>query len=136
MLLLLEVNQFLTLMQWLCRTSYICTKVCFFVFSDCLPHFLAFQASYGVEDPQFAITQIAQTTMRSELGDCRMPVSDCLKILYDMDISVNMLYARIVILKLLQSVQVIMQWISMFKCHSHINQNVRLAFIMVLNFVS
>ncbi|XP_057307087.1 stomatin-like protein stl-1 isoform X2 [Hydractinia symbiolongicarpus] len=27
-----------------------------------------FQASYGVEDPQFAITQLAQTTMRSELG--------------------------------------------------------------------
>jgi len=25
-------------------------------------------ASYGVEDPQFAITQLAQTTMRSELG--------------------------------------------------------------------
>eukprot|EP00794_Sanderia_malayensis_P009598 gene9598-10585_t len=27
-----------------------------------------YKASYGVEDPQFAITQIAQTTMRSELG--------------------------------------------------------------------
>lgn len=27
-----------------------------------------FQASYGVEDPEFAITQLAQTTMRSELG--------------------------------------------------------------------
>jgi len=27
-----------------------------------------YQASYGVEDPQFAITQLAQTTMRSELG--------------------------------------------------------------------
>jgi len=27
-----------------------------------------YAASYGVEDPQFAITQIAQTTMRSELG--------------------------------------------------------------------
>lgn len=25
-------------------------------------------ASYGVEDPEFAITQLAQTTMRSELG--------------------------------------------------------------------
>merc|ERR1719228_3216535 len=27
-----------------------------------------FKASYGVEDPEFAITQLAQTTMRSELG--------------------------------------------------------------------
>eukprot|EP00112_Aurelia_sp_Birch-Aquarium-sp1_P001705 Seg1186.3 transcript_id=Seg1186.3/GoldUCD/mRNA.D3Y31 product="Stomatin-like protein 2 mitochondrial" protein_id=Seg1186.3/GoldUCD/D3Y31 len=27
-----------------------------------------YKASYGVEDPQFAIVQIAQTTMRSELG--------------------------------------------------------------------
>lgn len=27
-----------------------------------------FSASYGVEDPEFAITQLAQTTMRSELG--------------------------------------------------------------------
>ena len=27
-----------------------------------------FYASYGVEDPQYAITQLAQTTMRSELG--------------------------------------------------------------------
>lgn len=25
-------------------------------------------ASYGVEDPEFAIIQLAQTTMRSELG--------------------------------------------------------------------
>lgn len=29
---------------------------------------LLFSASYGVEDPEFAITQLAQTTMRSELG--------------------------------------------------------------------
>lgn len=29
---------------------------------------LLFQASYGVQDPEFAITQLAQTTMRSELG--------------------------------------------------------------------
>lgn len=28
----------------------------------------SYQASYGIEDPQFAITQLAQTTMRSELG--------------------------------------------------------------------
>ena len=28
----------------------------------------AYKTSYGVEDPQFAITQLAQTTMRSELG--------------------------------------------------------------------
>uniref|UniRef100_A0AC11ANE7 Stomatin like 2 n=1 Tax=Ovis aries TaxID=9940 RepID=A0AC11ANE7_SHEEP len=27
-----------------------------------------FQASYGVEDPEYAVTQLAQTTMRSELG--------------------------------------------------------------------
>lgn len=30
----------------------------------CLFH----QASYGVEDPEYAVTQLAQTTMRSELG--------------------------------------------------------------------
>lgn len=28
----------------------------------------AYKASYGVEDPEFAVTQLAQTTMRSELG--------------------------------------------------------------------
>ena len=28
----------------------------------------AIQASYGIEDPEFAITQLAQTTMRSEIG--------------------------------------------------------------------
>lgn len=27
-----------------------------------------YRASYGVEDPEFAVTQLAQTTMRSELG--------------------------------------------------------------------
>uniref|UniRef100_A0A915HQT8 Band 7 domain-containing protein n=1 Tax=Romanomermis culicivorax TaxID=13658 RepID=A0A915HQT8_ROMCU len=27
-----------------------------------------YQASYGVEDPEFAIVQLAQTTMRSEVG--------------------------------------------------------------------
>ncbi|CAG2183633.1 unnamed protein product, partial [Oppiella nova] len=27
-----------------------------------------YAASYGVEDPEFAITQLAQTTMRSEIG--------------------------------------------------------------------
>uniref|UniRef100_A0A3Q2YZS6 Stomatin-like protein 2, mitochondrial n=1 Tax=Hippocampus comes TaxID=109280 RepID=A0A3Q2YZS6_HIPCM len=27
-----------------------------------------FKASYGVEDPEYAVTQLAQTTMRSELG--------------------------------------------------------------------
>lgn len=26
------------------------------------------QASYGVEDPIYAVTQLAQTTMRSEIG--------------------------------------------------------------------
>lgn len=26
------------------------------------------QASYGIEDPEYAITQLAQTTMRSEIG--------------------------------------------------------------------
>ena len=29
-------------------------------------------ASYGVEDPEFAIIQLAQTTMRSELGKISM----------------------------------------------------------------
>lgn len=28
----------------------------------------SYKASYGVEDPEFAITQLAQTTMRSEIG--------------------------------------------------------------------
>ena len=28
----------------------------------------AYKAAYGVEDPHFAITQLAQTTMRSEIG--------------------------------------------------------------------
>ncbi|CAL1536480.1 unnamed protein product [Lymnaea stagnalis] len=28
----------------------------------------AYKASYGVEDPEYAITQLAQTTMRSEIG--------------------------------------------------------------------
>ena len=27
-----------------------------------------FQASYGIEDAEFAVTQLAQTTMRSEIG--------------------------------------------------------------------
>lgn len=27
-----------------------------------------YKASYGVHDPEFAVTQLAQTTMRSELG--------------------------------------------------------------------
>lgn len=36
--------------------------VCALVTSHC------FQASYGVEDPEYAVTQLAQTTMRSELG--------------------------------------------------------------------
>jgi len=31
-----------------------------------------YKASYGVEDPEFAITQLAQTTMRSELGKMAM----------------------------------------------------------------
>ena len=30
------------------------------------------QASYGVEDPEYAITQLAQTTMRSEIGKIQM----------------------------------------------------------------
>lgn len=29
---------------------------------------MSVQASYGVEDPEYAVTQLAQTTMRSELG--------------------------------------------------------------------
>ena len=31
-----------------------------------------YKASYGVEDPEFAITQLAQTTMRSEIGKMEM----------------------------------------------------------------
>ncbi|XP_037074478.1 stomatin-like protein 2, mitochondrial isoform X2 [Pollicipes pollicipes] len=31
-----------------------------------------YKASYGVEDPEFAITQLAQTTMRSELGKIQL----------------------------------------------------------------
>ncbi|XP_070786778.1 stomatin-like protein 2, mitochondrial isoform X2 [Enoplosus armatus] len=31
-----------------------------------------FKASYGVEDPEYAVTQLAQTTMRSELGKLTM----------------------------------------------------------------
>jgi regulator of protease activity HflC (stomatin/prohibitin superfamily) len=27
-----------------------------------------YKASYGVEDPEFAVTQLAQTMMRSEIG--------------------------------------------------------------------
>uniref|UniRef100_A0A914YJG6 Band 7 domain-containing protein n=1 Tax=Panagrolaimus superbus TaxID=310955 RepID=A0A914YJG6_9BILA len=27
-----------------------------------------YKASYGVDDPEFAVTQLAQTTMRSEVG--------------------------------------------------------------------
>jgi regulator of protease activity HflC (stomatin/prohibitin superfamily) len=29
---------------------------------------ILFKASYGVEDAEFAVTQLAQTTMRSEIG--------------------------------------------------------------------
>merc|ERR1719237_1634903 len=32
-----------------------------------------YKASYGVEDPEFAITQLAQTTMRSEIRDIKLP---------------------------------------------------------------
>merc|ERR1719481_1400278 len=31
-----------------------------------------YKASYGVEDPEFAVTQLAQTTMRSEIGKMEM----------------------------------------------------------------
>ena len=30
--------------------------------------FVLYQASYGVDDVQYAVKQLAQTTMRSELG--------------------------------------------------------------------
>ena len=36
---------------------------------SCMYHM---QASYGVEDAQFAVVQLAQTTMRSELGKIRL----------------------------------------------------------------
>ena len=32
-----------------------------------------YKASYGVEDPEFAISQLAQTTMRSEIGKKTCP---------------------------------------------------------------
>ena len=31
-----------------------------------------YKASYGVEDPAFAVSQLAQTTMRSELGKLKL----------------------------------------------------------------
>ncbi|OQR78844.1 stomatin protein 2-like [Tropilaelaps mercedesae] len=36
-----------------------------------------YKASYGVEDPEFAVTQLAQTTMRSELG--KIPLDSVFK---------------------------------------------------------
>ena len=30
------------------------------------------KASYGIEDHEYAVIQLAQTTMRSELGECHM----------------------------------------------------------------
>lgn len=48
-----------------------CAETCPCVFvlirSNITPPFCG-QASYGVEDPEYAVTQLAQTTMRSELG--------------------------------------------------------------------
>ena len=45
-------------------------------FEICIHHIFRimdpFKASYGVEDPEFAITQLAQTTMRSEIGKMEM----------------------------------------------------------------
>lgn len=40
----------------------------FLFFLNSLYTFVCSQASYGVEDPEYAVTQLAQTTMRSELG--------------------------------------------------------------------
>ena len=34
----------------------------------------AYKSSYGVEDPEFAITQLAQTLMRSEIGKINLDV--------------------------------------------------------------
>ena len=34
--------------------------------------FCIVQASYGVEDAEFAVVQLAQTTMRSELGKIKL----------------------------------------------------------------
>lgn len=31
-----------------------------------------YMASYGVEDPEYAVAQLAQTTMRSELGQLKL----------------------------------------------------------------
>lgn len=33
---------------------------------------VSLQASYGVEDPDYAVTQLAKTTMHSELGKLTM----------------------------------------------------------------
>jgi len=37
----------------------------------------SYKASYGVEDPEFAVTQLAQTTMRSEIG--KITLDQCLR---------------------------------------------------------
>ena len=37
----------------------------------------SYKASYGVEDPEFAVTQLAQTTMRSEIG--KISLDECLR---------------------------------------------------------
>lgn len=40
----------------------------------------AYKASYGVEDPEYAVTQLAQTTMRSEIGWLRLLTIRLIKI--------------------------------------------------------
>ena len=49
------------------------------------------QASYGIEDPEFAITQLAQTTMRSEIG----------KISLDMLFKVRRVYNALFVYKMM-----------------------------------
>ena len=49
------------------------------------------QASYGIEDPEFAITQLAQTTMRSEIG----------KISLDMLFKVRRVYSALFVYKMM-----------------------------------
>ncbi|XP_003373516.1 SPFH domain / Band 7 family protein [Trichinella spiralis] len=47
---------------------YKVTNIFMIIFKNVAFFEILFQASYGVEEPEFAITQLAQTTMRSEVG--------------------------------------------------------------------
>ncbi len=49
-----------------------CTYVVLMFPTPLLPHSLSPQASYGVEEAEYAVVQLAQTTMRSELGKIKL----------------------------------------------------------------